>query len=128
MQTAVKTEQTMTYAGPEVETDPKSEIVPSLPVPQAKQATKPKPKSVSGAKQPPWKNTKVLIGAVPPVLVIVAWRDRDCSQQGRQRSRSRIEVADGNSVEVQPTTLQATPAAKTPASVNPSTPTKNTLR
>ncbi len=40
----VKTEQTMTYAGPEVETDPKSEVVSSLPVTQAKQATILKPK------------------------------------------------------------------------------------
>ncbi len=126
VQTAVKTEQTMTYAGPEVETDPKSEIVPSLPVPQAKQATKPKPKSVSGAKQPPWKNTKVLIGAGAAGFlllllgVIVIVRNKDGKEV------ARIEVADGNSVEVQPTTLQATPAAKTPASVNPSTPTKNT--
>ncbi len=89
VQTAVKTEQTMTYAGPEVETDPKSEIVPSLPVPQAKQATKPKPKSVSGAKQPPWEEHQGSDRSrCRRVLVIVAWRDRDCSQQGRQRSRS----------------------------------------
>ncbi len=39
----------MAYAGPEVETDPKSEIVSSLPVPQAKQATKPKPKMSVGS-------------------------------------------------------------------------------
>ncbi len=78
------------------------------------------------AKQPPWKNTKVLIGAGAAGFlllllgVIVIVRNKDGKEV------ARIEVADGNSVEVQPTTLQATPAAKTPASVNPSTPTKNT--
>ncbi|MCE9603303.1 MAG: SUMF1/EgtB/PvdO family nonheme iron enzyme [Planctomycetia bacterium] len=117
LQTAVKTEQTIAFVGAEVETDPKSEIVPSLAAPQAKPATAPKPTSVGRAKQPPSKNMKVLIGAGAAGFlflllgVIVIVRDQDGKEV------ARLEVAEGHSVEVQPTTPNNSSTPTVPAPV-----------
>jgi formylglycine-generating enzyme required for sulfatase activity/serine/threonine protein kinase len=65
---------------------------------------------VSGGKQPPWKNVKVLVAAGAAGFlflllgVIVIVRNKDGKEV------ARLEVADGNSVEVQPTTPTVAPA------------------
>ncbi|HEX4128416.1 MAG TPA: SUMF1/EgtB/PvdO family nonheme iron enzyme [Pirellulales bacterium] len=75
----------------EVETDPKSEILD----PRVTAASR-----LWGAKMPPWKNKKVLIGAgaawffILVFGVIVIIRNRGGEEIGR------IELADGNTVEV----------------------------
>ncbi len=100
VQTAVKTEQTMAYAGSEVETDPKSEIVASLPVTQAKQATKPKPKSVGQSKPPPRKNTKLLIGAGAAGFLFLLLGVIIVIKNNRGETVAEVKVPDGNTTEV----------------------------
>ncbi len=115
LQTAAKTEQTMTFVGPEIETDPKSEIVSSLPITPAKQATVLKPKSLGQGKQPPWKNTKLLIGAGAAgflLLLLGVWviiRDKDGQEV------ARVKVPEGGTVTVQlPTPPKPPPVAAVP--------------
>lgn len=74
-----------------------------------------------GGQRPPRKNTKLLIGAGAAGFVllllgvIVIVRNKDGKEV------ARLEVAEGNSVEVQPTTTQATPTPITPTPATAST-------
>ncbi len=100
LQTGVKTEQTLAYAGAEVETDPKSEVVSSLPATQARQATILKPKSVGQGKQPPRKNTKLLFGAGAAGFLFVLLGVILVIKNNRGETVAEVKVPEGNTVEV----------------------------
>ncbi len=96
----MKTEQTLAYAGAEVETDPKSEVVSSLPATQARQATILKPKSVGQGKQPPRKNTKLLFGAGAAGFLLVLLGVILVIKNYKGETVAEVKVPTGNTAEV----------------------------
>ncbi|MBL9083709.1 MAG: protein kinase, partial [Planctomycetales bacterium] len=97
LQTVVKTEQTMTYAGPELDTDPKSEIVSALVAKAKASPSAVKPKTGGkGGKKPPVR----LIAAGAAGFLFVLLGVILVIKNDKGETVAEVKVADGNAVEV----------------------------